>query len=87
MTTEKLNNLDIEQLTTLALETISPELYYDFKDGLENAEKQDLINFIKCDGNYILENIYILADTYKGQDIPYNELEQILNLYDIELEK
>ena len=82
-----LEQLELEQLIEIAKEKVSPEMYYDFMDGVENAEKQDLINFIKCDGNYVLESIYILADTYKGKDIPFNEINDILNLYDIEMEK
>lgn len=86
MTIEQLNDLDIEDLRKLGAETISPELYYDFMDGIEGAEKQDLIRLIQCDGNYVLESVLMLAETYRGQDIPYGELEEILNLYNIELE-
>jgi len=82
-----LETLELEQLVEIAKEKVSSEMYYEFVDGVENAEKQDLINFIKCDGNYILESIYILADTYKGKDIPFAEIKEILDLYYINLER
>jgi len=81
-----LEQLELEQLIEIAKEKVSPEMYYHFVDGVENVEKQDLINFIKCDGNYVLMSVLMLAEMYKAQDIPYNELEEILNLHNIELE-
>jgi len=87
MTTIQLNELDIEDLKKLATETVSPELYYDFKDGVDSADKQDLIRLIQCEGNYVLESVLMLAEIYKGQDIPFAEIKEILDLYNIELEK
>jgi len=87
MTTIQLNELDIEDLKKLATEIVSPELYYDFKDGVDSADKQDLIRLIQCEGNYVLESVLMLAEIYKGQDIPFAEIKEILDLYNIELEK
>lgn len=44
--------MDRETLEKQALETISPELYFDLADNLDSITDQELIDLIACKGNY-----------------------------------
>jgi hypothetical protein len=41
-----------EELERVALETVSPELYYDLADTIDSATNEELHKIIQCNGSY-----------------------------------
>lgn len=44
--------LDIDILKKVALETVSPELYYDLSDNIDDMDALELQAIINCNGDY-----------------------------------
>ena len=44
--------LDIDILKKVALETVSPELYYDLADNIDDMDALELQAIINCNGDY-----------------------------------
>ena len=43
---------DIDVIKRLALETVSPELYYDLADNIDDMNIIELLEVIACNGDY-----------------------------------
>ena len=44
--------MDRESLERIARQTVSPELYYDLCDNIDDMTDYDLAELIECNGNY-----------------------------------